>query len=154
MPGSTTLVVDYEFVDSILVIYISKGIIALTPNEVKIGLKRGKRFRRRTKLEMRLAAQLGDSGFHQAPQAVDHASSALGGREIFSNRKQVTTRAKEGDVTPLAIGVPHVQLVIDPPTAHLLVDVMAGEISPTGDISPAGYTPSDTGGCTDVTPAA
>jgi hypothetical protein len=85
-------VVDYEFVDGILVIYITKGVLAFTPDEVKIGLRRGERFKRKTALQMRLSAQWGASEFHQAPQAVDHARLALGRHERLPER-EATTRA-------------------------------------------------------------
>jgi hypothetical protein len=137
-------VVDYEFVDGIMVIYIPKGIIALTPDEVKIGLKRGKKFKRRTALEMRLAAQLGDHAFHQVPQEIAHSPgndivceseaepqapsadryASLAGvrRETFPNRKHVTPNAKE-----------HIMAVF------LTIELPASEIGETGYLRDIDY---------------
>jgi len=149
-------VVDYEFVNGILVIYIPKGVLALTAAEVQIGLKRGKRFKRRTQLEMRLAAQLGANEFHQAPtavqriapglsnagaegnamkivslQAVSHARGSDTVRESVAEH-EVSSKAEEHNVTPLVIELPHVQLVINPPSAHLVVEVLANELTTSG----------------------
>jgi hypothetical protein len=127
-------VVDYEFVDGIMVIYIPKGILALTPNDVKICLRRGKRIKHRTKLEMRLSAQLGDSEFKQASQAVTGA----GGNDNMCEREaelDVLHRAKEGIVTPLVLTFGPVSLTLDPPHA-------AGSGEPTSNRVATGVSES------------
>jgi hypothetical protein len=89
-------VVDYEFVNGIMVIYILKGVLAFTPDEVKIGLKRGKRFKRRESFEARMTP-VPYAEFRQASQEVKHASPAVVRRETKAEQ-EATTRAKESSM--------------------------------------------------------
>jgi hypothetical protein len=123
--------IEYAWEGDILVFYMPDGNLALTPHEVQICRKRGGRYPPRTPLQRRLAAQLSDDAFHQAPQAVRLTCGNDIGCESEAEH-EVDHSTKEGDVTSLVIELPNVQLVINPPMAHLLAEVLADQLTTAG----------------------
>lgn len=92
--------VEFEHDGQLVLIRMSKGLLVMDRSVFIAALKRGKGYRCRTALEARLSAQLGDNEFHQAPQAIKHASVANVRHERFPEPEATTHDGKVPPIRP------------------------------------------------------
>jgi hypothetical protein len=77
--------IEFEQNGELVILHLTKGVLVMPRPVFVEALKRGKKYRRRSGLEKRLAAQLGDNGFHQMPTEVPRRTTELSSTELVEN---------------------------------------------------------------------
>ena len=83
--------VEFEQDGELVILHLTKGVLVMPRPVFVEALKRGKKYRRRSGLEKRLAAQLGDNGFHQMPTEVPRRTTGLSSTELVENSIKIVS---------------------------------------------------------------